>query len=79
MVAGISTSNIKAEELDSALARAGVLGVTVPTAGAAAEESIRKESDKSSRASGAGNYGFVVRYRALLIVSMPCLSGWCST
>ena len=55
MVAGISTSNMMAEELDSPLARAGVLGVTVPTAEAAAAESSRKESDKSSRASGAGN------------------------
>jgi hypothetical protein len=59
-VAGISTSNIKVEELlDSPLAwRAGVVGCTVPTAVAAAAESIissRKESDKSSRASGADN------------------------
>jgi hypothetical protein len=48
-VAGIGTSNIKAEELDSLLAGAGVVGGTVPTAGAAAAESIissRKESDK---------------------------------
>jgi hypothetical protein len=66
-VAGISTSNIKAEELDSPLAgHAGVVvGVTVPrTAGATAAESIissRKESDKSSRAStGAGNQRFGV-------------------
>jgi hypothetical protein len=50
-VAGICTRNSKAEELDSPL-EAGVVGGTVPTAGAASAESIissRKESDKSSR------------------------------
>jgi hypothetical protein len=64
-VAGISMSNIKAEEeMDSPLVgHAGVVGFTVPTAGAAAAECVissRKESDKSSRASGAGNQGFGV-------------------
>jgi hypothetical protein len=59
-VAGIITSNIKAAELDSPLAGGAgvVVGGTVPTAGAATAEIIirrsRKESDKSSRASGAG-------------------------
>jgi hypothetical protein len=57
-VAGICTSNIKAEELDSPLAwGAGVVGGAIPTAGAAAAECVigsREESDKSGRASSAG-------------------------
>jgi hypothetical protein len=60
-VAGIGTSNIKAKELDSPLAwGAGVVGGSVPTAGAAAAEGViggREEADKSSRASSAGNQG----------------------
>jgi hypothetical protein len=71
-VAGISTSKFKAEELDIPLAgRAGVVGGTgVPTAGAAAAESIissRKESDKSSSASGAGDQGFGAGSKVALV------------
>jgi hypothetical protein len=61
-VAGICTSDVKAEELDSPLAwGAGVVGGSVPTAGAAAAECViggREESDKSSRASSTGKQRF---------------------
>ena len=63
-VAGISTSNVKAKELDSPLAGgAGVVGGAIPTARAAAAEGVIgswEEAEKSSRASGAGNQGFGV-------------------
>jgi hypothetical protein len=54
-VAGGSTSNIKAKELDGPLAgRASVVDAAVPTA---AESVVggRKEPDRSSRANSAGN------------------------
>jgi predicted dinucleotide-binding enzyme len=53
---------------------AGVLGGTVPTEGEPAAESIvissRKESDKSSRASGAGNQGFGVGRKVAVEISV---------
>jgi hypothetical protein len=49
-----------------------VVGGSVTTAGAAAAESIvsRKESDKSSRASGAGNQGCGVGLKMALGISV---------
>ena len=58
-MAGISTSKVKAKELDSPLAGgAGVVGGAIPTARAAAAEGVIgswEEANKSSRASSAGN------------------------
>jgi hypothetical protein len=73
-VAGICTSSIKAEELDSPLAwGAGVVGGAVPTAGAAVAECVigsREESDKSGRASSAGNQGFGVGRKVAVGISV---------
>jgi hypothetical protein len=73
-MAGICTSDVKAEELDGPLAGgAGVVGGSVPTAGAAAAECViggGKESDKSSRASSAGYQGFGVGRKMAVGISV---------
>ena len=73
-MAGICTSNIKAKELGSPLAwGTGVVGGSVLTAGAAAAERViggREESDKSGRASSAGNQGFGVGRKVAVGISV---------
>jgi hypothetical protein len=73
-VASICTSDVKAKELDSPLVwGAGVVGGSVPTAGAAAAECViggREESDKSSRARSAGNQGFGIGRKVAVGISV---------
>jgi hypothetical protein len=74
-VAGIGTSYVEAKELDSPLAwGAGVVGGSIPTAGAAAAEGViggREEADKSRGASSAGNQGFGVGRKVSMGISSP--------
>jgi hypothetical protein len=73
-VASICMSHVKAKELDSPLAwGAGVVGGSVPTAGAAVAKGVIgswEESDKSSRASSAGNQGFGVGRKVAVGISV---------
>jgi hypothetical protein len=75
-VAGIWTSDVKAEELDSPLAwGAGVVvGGSVPMAGAAAAECVIGDKS-SSKASSAGNRGFGVGRKVTVRISVKCQEG----